>query len=200
MTARKDLAEAQAWAGQSGKAYESPPNCQACPRLVNSRKAIVQGYGPLPAQVMVVAQNPGREEEVVGRPLVGWSGKVLRERLLPLAGIDPETVRYENIVRCRPPKKPDGSGDSVPTAAEDAACRGYLWAAIEAARPDFIITLGQPALSWFFPKLKLSACHGRAQEWEGTQVVPSYHPAAATPNRRPELLKVMQEDWRSLNV
>ena len=142
----------------------APPDCPLCPRLCRSRKAVVNGYGPLPARVLIIAQNPGREEEAQGRPLVGWSGRVLRERLLVLAGIDPESVRYENIVRCRPPRKADGKGDDVPKAAEVAACRGFLEAAIAACQPEIIITLGQPALAWFIPGGKLSALHGRAQE------------------------------------
>ena len=103
----------------------APLDCSLCPRLCQSRLAVVNGSGPVPADIMVVAQAPGRDEEraEIPQPLVGWSGKRLREKLMPLANINPATVRYENIVRCRPPVKK--GGDMPPTAAEVANCRQF---------------------------------------------------------------------------
>jgi len=147
----------------------APPDCSLCPRLVESRVAVVNGKGPIDAEVLIVAQNPGEWEEVLGYPLCekGWSGRKVRDKLLPLAGLTAEEVRWENIVRCRPPRMPKG-GDYPPTAKEVSACRGFLLSTIQAVGPKVIITLGAPALDWFFPDAKLSNIHGQRMEWRYT--------------------------------
>jgi len=188
----------------------APPDCSRCPRLVGSRRAVVNGSGLLPSRVLVIAQNPGREEEVQGAPLVGWSGKKL-DYLAGLAGLTPGSYRKENVVRCRPPR--GKGGDLPPKPDEIANCTPFLRAAIEACHPEFIVTLGAPALKWFFPLGKLETWHGRVIEWtealpEGVEreggiglcakLVPMYHPAAAHPARNPGLATVMCEDWTRL--
>lgn len=142
---------------------KAPPDCALCPRLVASRKMVVNGFGPLPADTLIIAQNPGRVEEVKGRPLYekAYSGEKLREELLPRAGLDSKEVRYENIVRCRPPKKRVG-GDFPPTPEEVRNCAPFLFETIRRCRPRCIITLGALAYKWFFPKGKLDQDHGRS--------------------------------------
>ena len=176
----------------------APTNCARCPRLVASRHVVVNGSGPIPARVLVVAQNPGREEEVAGYPLCekGWSGSRVREKLLPLAGLDPAEVRFENIARCRPPRGKKGDLPLLPS--ELANCAPFLTAVIEACQPQIIVAVGAPALAWFLPKAKLAATHGQPQPWRGAVVVGMYHPAAAHPTRNPGLAQVMVEDWTRL--
>ena len=187
----------------------APHDCALCPRLVSSRRAVVNGAGPLPARVLVVAQAPGREEEVKGEPLVGWSGKRL-DYLAGLAGLETGTYRKENIVRCRPPR--GKGGDLPPKPDEIGNCAPFLHAAISACQPEFIITLGASALRWFLPNAKLETCHGKPITFSGDsyyggglgsdlvfyspfQVVPMYHPAFAHPSRNPSMAPVMCEDW-----
>ena len=203
--------------------YNAPSNCNFCPRLAASRHAVVNGAGPLPSRVLVVAQNPGREEELQGAPLVGWSGRKL-DYLAGLAGLHPGTYRKENVCRCRPPKGPKGDLPLKP--AEIANCAPFLRAAIVACQPEIIVTLGAPALRWFVADGKLDQTHGKVQEvyleysdnslprilcdsdnrvagggdllHRKVIVVPMYHPAAASPNRNPGLATIMVEDWTRL--
>jgi len=186
----------------------APHDCSTCPRLVESRNMVVNGFGPQPAAVMVIAQSPGAQEERedVGRPLyeLAFSGRKLRTKLMPRAGIDPAAVRFENVVRCRPPRQPNHRGDHAPTPAEIANCRTYLLEEIERTEPRLIITLGAPALKWFFLQLKLDHVHGRPLDWYNAEmghtitVVPMYHPAAAAPGRNAGLVQVMHNDWDRL--
>jgi len=203
-------------------ALNAPPDCALCPRLVGSRRAVVNGAGPLPARVLVIAQAPGREEEIAGAPLVGWSGKTL-DYLAGLAGLAPGSYRKENVVRCRPPR--GKGGDLPPKPDEIGNCAPFLRAALDACQPEFVVTLGAPALKWFFSGAKLEQGHGRPQEyyvavpvdlvatyvrdsWYGDLgggtlshkilVVPMYHPAAAHPARNPGLAPIMCEDWTRL--
>ena len=177
---------------------DAPLDCGLCPRLVGSRRAVINGSGPLPARVMVVAQNPGGEEERAGYPLCekGWSGSRVRDKLLPLAGLDPAEVRFENIARCRPPRAKGGDLPLLPS--EIANCAPFLQAAIDACRPAVILAVGAPALRWFVPDAKLGEAHGQPLPWRDCVVVGMYHPAAAHPTRNPGLAQVMVEDWTRL--
>ena len=127
-------------ASKSADVISAPNDCLLCPRLCVSRKAVVNGVGPLPADILIVAQNPGAKEESANPPvpLIGWSGQRLAV-LCQQAGFSLLDTRRENIVRCRPPKAPKG-GDSTPTKAEIEQCAPFLLAVIEECKPRIIIT------------------------------------------------------------
>ncbi|MCU4754095.1 uracil-DNA glycosylase [Halobacteria archaeon AArc-curdl1] len=110
--------------------------CERCPTLVDSRSQIVNGTGPADADVLFVGEGPGATEDERGEPFVGRSGSVLDEQLMTV-GLDRETVRITNCVRCRPPDNRD------PTREELTNCRGYLETEIERLNPDVIVTLGK---------------------------------------------------------
>ena len=90
------------------KAKNECTNCS----LHLSRLTVVNGAGPLDAKVWVIGSLPGATEELAGYPLFerGFSGDRIRNHLLTLAGIDPESVRFDNINKCRPPRKKTGDG------------------------------------------------------------------------------------------
>lgn len=110
--------------------------CTRCPALVDSRSQIVNGTGPANADVMLVGEGPGATEDEQGEPFVGRSGDVLTEKLREV-GLDRETVRITNCVRCRPPNNRD------PSKEELGNCRGYLEAEIDLVDPEVIVTLGK---------------------------------------------------------
>ena len=110
--------------------------CTRCPALVDSRSRIVDGVGPADADVLFVGEAPGAREDSQGEPFVGRSGSVLDEQLR-IVGLDRESVRITNCVRCRPPDNRD------PSKEELGNCRGYLEAEIERVDPEVIVTLGK---------------------------------------------------------
>ncbi|PSQ18915.1 uracil-DNA glycosylase [Halobacteriales archaeon QS_8_69_26] len=110
--------------------------CERCPALVDCRSRIVNGHGPVDADVALVGEAPGANEDREGRPFVGRSGDVLDEAL-GAAGIPRETVRIINCVRCRPPDNRD------PHEEELANCRPYLDAEVDAVDPEALVTLGK---------------------------------------------------------
>jgi uracil-DNA glycosylase family 4 len=110
--------------------------CERCPALVESRSRIVDGTGPADAAVLFVGEAPGAQEDEEGEPFVGRSGEVLDEKLRA-QGLDRETVRITNCVRCRPPDNRD------PTSEELSNCRGYLEREIELVDPEVVVTLGK---------------------------------------------------------
>jgi DNA polymerase len=110
--------------------------CERCPALVESRSQIVNGTGPGDADVLFVGEAPGAQEDEQGAPFVGRSGSVLDERLRA-HGLDRETVRITNCIRCRPPENRD------PTDEELENCRGYLEQEVDLVDPEVIVTLGK---------------------------------------------------------
>ena len=110
--------------------------CERCPALVESRSRIVNGTGPEDADVLFVGEGPGAQEDAEGEPFVGRSGSVLDEQLRTV-GLDRESVRITNCVRCRPPENRDPSNEEL------GNCRGYLETEIERLDPEVIIALGK---------------------------------------------------------
>jgi len=176
------------------------PDCVQCPRLVESRKAVVPGYGPLDAKILYLAQAPGSQEEEEGRPLIGWTGDRLRDLTEQYLGVKYEDCRLENVCACRPPWTK--TGDKPPTVAEWDNCREFVLSVIRRVKPEYIITLGNVPLKWFFPDRSLKTSHGQILEWTDGEdiylVVPSYHPAAAAPRRNPGLAATIIQDFKVL--
>lgn len=110
--------------------------CTRCPALVESRSRIVNGAGPEDAELLIVGEAPGEQEDREGEPFVGRSGAQLDEKLRE-HGIPREEVRITNCVRCRPPDNRD------PTKEELENCRGYLEREIDIVDPDLVMTVGK---------------------------------------------------------
>jgi DNA polymerase len=110
--------------------------CTRCEDLVASRTQIVNGTGPVDADLLLVGEAPGGDEDRRGEPFVGRSGDVLDEALAAV-GIDREDVRISNCVRCRPPENRD------PSATELEHCRTYLDREVAAVDPTLVVALGK---------------------------------------------------------
>jgi DNA polymerase len=147
-------------------------DCRAC-SLAEGRTNVVFGAGSPIADVMIVGEGPGQQEDEQGLPFVGRSGQLL-DRLLREIELQREDVYIANVVKCRPPRNRDPRPDEID------ACKGYLKRQIELIDPTVVITLGN-----FSTKLLLNtatgitAMRGRAYEWWGRFLVPTFHPAAA---------------------
>lgn len=147
-------------------------DCVAC-SLAEGRTQVVFGAGSSVADVLIVGEAPGQQEDEQGIPFVGRSGQLLIT-LLGEIGLQREDVYITNVAKCRPP------GNRDPRPDEIDACKGYLKRQIELIDPTVVITLGN-----FSTKLLLKTTtgitrmRGRAYEWWGRFLVPTFHPAAA---------------------
>jgi uracil-DNA glycosylase len=154
---------------------EEALQCERCP-LARGRTTVVFGEGDADADLMVVGEGPGHDEDLQGRPFVGRSGKLLDRLLWEEMGVSRESVYIANVVKCRPP------GNRDPLPAEIDACRPWLEAQVELIRPQVVLTLGN-----FSTKLLLQTTdgirltRGRVYPWgsTGAVLVPTYHPAFA---------------------
>jgi|GEM_PF-546007 len=145
--------------------------CKLCP-LSNERTIAVPGAGATGAQVMLIGEAPGPEDDKTGMPFVSAAGQFLDE-LLGLISIPHNSVFMTNIVKCRPNKNRD------PESYEIKACSDYLDRQIALIEPKVIVTLGAHALNRIAPGHKLSSDHGQPLSVDGRIVFPMYHPAAA---------------------
>jgi DNA polymerase len=146
--------------------------CTACP-LHETRTNVVFGAGAADAEVMIVGEGPGQQEDEQGLPFVGRSGQLL-DTLLREIGLERSEVYIANVVKCRPPRNRDPREDEID------ACKGYLRRQIQLIDPAVVVTLGN-----FSTKLLLrtstgiTRMRGTAYEWWGRFLVPTFHPAAA---------------------
>ena len=111
--------------------------CRKC-RLYQCANHVVPGEGPVNAKVMFVGQNPGAEEDKVGRPFIGRAGKFLTKTLAEF-GIKREDVFITNIVKHTSPQ------NRKPYPDEVEACMPYLLEQIRIIKPKIIVLLGASA-------------------------------------------------------
>jgi len=145
-----------------------------CTRCVlhATRNKSVPGEGPANAEIMLIGEGPGFNENEQGRPFVGAAGNFLNE-LLAQAGLKRADVWIGNVVKCRPP----GNRDPLPD--ELAACNAYLDRQIAALNPKIIITLGRFSMGKYMPNVKISQVHGQMKRYGDRFVIAMFHPAAA---------------------
>jgi DNA polymerase len=147
--------------------------CVAC-ELSKTRTKVVFDVGDPTAELMLVGEAPGRNEDLQGEPFVGAAGNLL-DQLLGEIGLDRSQVYIANVLKCRPP------GNRDPRPGEVDACKGYLREQIRLVGPSVVMTLGN-----FATKLLLNTDTGitrlRGQSfdwWLGATLIPTFHPAAA---------------------
>jgi DNA polymerase len=118
--------------------------CTACPlHAVGTRT--VFGAGPPDAELMLVGEQPGDQEDQAGEPFVGPAGRLL-DRALEQAGIDRSRTYVTNAVK-HFKWEPRGKRriHSKPNAGEIRACKPWLEAEIALIAPKAIVCLGATA-------------------------------------------------------
>ncbi len=163
--------------------------CTRC-RLHEKRKKLVFGAGPEDAAIMLIGEGPGQQEDQKGEPFVGPAGRLL-DQMLTSVGIARNEVYITNIVKCRPP------GNRDPQPDETEACAPFLKGQVEAIGPRVIMALGRPASQTLLEtSAPISALRGRWQEYMGTPLMPTFHPAYLL--RNPARKKEAYRDLKAL--
>jgi uracil-DNA glycosylase len=190
------------------EAQKEALGCTKC-GLCHSRTQVVFGEGPLNAELFVVGEAPGFNEDKEGKPFRGASGMLL-ERLLSSVGLDRERVYMTTVNKCRPPGSPPRS----PKPSEVSSCRPYLVAQLAAVDPKVVVAMGDLASRVLTGRKETVArIRGRAIPLDGRYVFPtlSLSQALYTPaerallisdfSRLPELLAAERPStYETLNV
>lgn len=167
-------------------------HCREC-ALCQTRKNVVFGVGNPQAEIMLVGEGPGANEDEQGIPFVGKAGQFLDD-MLAIIGLDRTLVYIANIVKCRPP------GNRDPLNVEQDACIGYLRRQIALIQPKILVSLGRiAAMRLIDPKFRITREHGVWFDVDGMRMMALYHPSALLrdPGKRPETfddLKSLQKE------
>lgn len=162
--------------------------CTAC-RLHEKAKNPVPGAGSPTADIVIIGEAPGEQEDLQGVPFVGRSGKYL-DYLLDLIGLKRADVFIVNVAKHRPPDNRDPLPDEI------SACKPFLDEQLDILKPLIILTLGRFSMARYFPDAKISKIHGQPRYENGTAYYPLYHPAAAL--RNPSLRWDMEDDIKRI--
>ena len=147
--------------------------CLRCP-LAATRTQVVFGVGDPGADLMLVGEAPGSDEDLRGEPFVGRSGRLLDRLLAEEPGIGRREVYIANVVKCRPPDNRDPRPDEI------AACRCYLDEQVELIAPKVLVTLGNFATKLLLGTDKgITRVRGASYPMGNVLLVPTFHPAAA---------------------
>jgi len=193
------------------------PECTLCPKLcANTMNVCMEGDGPSNADLMIVGEAPGENEDDLNRPFVGMAGQHLRDDILVPAGIPESKIRFTNSNRCHPLK------NKTPSITEIKKCRRYLEAEIKAVKPKVIVAMGNaPLASMLQSFYKGGAEEGTAKKtdgkvsgisfWQGNLVwlqefncwmMPTFHPSYCMRNERAHsiystnlVIEDMREAW-----
>lgn len=158
----------------------------------------VPGFGPSNAKIVIVGEAPGEDEERLGEPFVGASGKFLNS-LLSSSGINRHECYLTNVAKLRPPANNfetfylDGPAKTSPSPMLRQFTTD-LHAELRGLRPNVIIPLGGEALRAVTNKLSIDKWRGSILPSPFGKVVASYHPARVL--REFSLGPVLEHDLR----
>jgi DNA polymerase len=155
--------------------------CQRC-ELGQYRTHAVIGRGNPEAEIMIIGEAPGQNEDEQGLPFVGKSGQLLDKILASVELTTEREVYISNAIRCRPPN------NRTPNGTELEACKPYLLEQIRLVNPKIILLTGATAVkSLIGDKRGITKIRGEWMEWNERLCMPIFHPAylLRNPSRAP---------------
>ncbi|HXK13870.1 MAG TPA: UdgX family uracil-DNA binding protein [Gaiellaceae bacterium] len=172
--------------------------CRGCPLYANATQAVF-GEGKLKAEVMLVGEQPGDQEDLAGAPFVGPAGKLLDEALEE-AGIDRGTTYVTNAVK-HFKWKARGTRriHDKPSWTETMACRPWLEAELALVKPRALVLLGATAAQALFGRsFKVTQQRGKSLDSELAELVmATIHPSAVLrAENRDEMFAGLVDDLR----
>ena len=149
--------------------------CRACTAcgLASTRTHVVFGVGVPDAEVLLVGEGPGENEDLQGEPFVGRGGQLL-DKMLAAVGLSRQNNLYiANIVKCRPP------GNRDPLGIEQDACWQWLERQIALVQPRIIVCLGRiAAMKIIKEDFRITREHGQWFDIDQRRVMATFHPSA----------------------
>lgn len=174
---------------------ERAAHWRAAQVLGTLRETMVFAAGNPRAQLMLVGEAPGSEEERLGEPFVGPAGQLLN-KILAAMGLRREEVYISNVCKWRPSMgERQGSANRPPSAEELAASRPLILAEIRAIRPRCLVCLGASAARALLQcESGVGALRGRWAECQGVPVRVTYHPSYLLRNAALSARRAVWED------
>jgi DNA polymerase len=164
--------------------------CVRC-GLAETRTQVVFGVGDPQADLLFVGEGPGAEEDRLGQPFVGRSGKLLDQLVLEEMGLTRDRFYIANVVKCRPPENRNPEPDEV------ESCEPFLRRQLDLIQPRVIVALGKFAVQTLLrSKAPISRLRGQWHDYQGIRLMPTFHPAYLL--RNPGEKRVVWEDIKQV--
>jgi DNA polymerase len=172
-----------------GRQERGLQGCRRC-KLCEGRSTIVFGAGNPRAELVVIGEGPGADEDAQGKPFVGRAGQLLT-RMLESVQLSRDEVYICNAVKCRPPGNRNPEGDEL------AACRPFLDAQLGAIQPKVVLALGSVATQALLQTREpIGKLRGRLHGFGAAVLIPTFHPAFLLRNPGPEYRRMAWEDLK----
>jgi len=156
------------------------------------RENPVFGVGDAKADLVIIGEAPGRDEDKEGEPFVGRAGKLL-DKILDAINFEREDVYITNILKSRPPRNRD------PHAEEVEAHLPILYKQLALIRPKIMLCVGKVAGNTMLDRSSsLSSLRDKEHDFYGIPVIVTYHPAALL--RNPQWKRPTWEDVKLLRT
>jgi len=150
---------------------QSVAACEKCETLCQSRTQTVFGVGDRLANVLIIGEAPGVDEDKQGEPFVGRSGKLLTAMLSAIK-LKRQEVFITNVIKCMP------TDDKDPSKLEMKNCHDYLMRQVALVRPKAILAVGRIAAQHLLATdTAIGQLRGQDHEIAGIPVIVTYHPA-----------------------
>ena len=164
-------------------------SCQKC-AIAKNRHNLVFGSGNPQADLIIIGEAPGEEEDLLGEPFVGKAGQLL-DKILKAVDFQRQEVFIGNILKCRPPQNRNPQDEEIEN------CLPYLMRQIEIIKPKIILILGRIAAHVLLnTNLSLNQLRGTIHNLNGISIIVTYHPAALL--RNPQWKRSVWEDIQCL--
>lgn len=173
-------------------------DCRRC-GLCRQRSTVVLGEGNRHADILLVGEGPGGDEDRLGRPFVGKAGQLL-DKMIASIDMRREDLYITNVVKCRPP------GNRTPLDEEAQACLPVLRKQYALIRPKIVVCLGATAARYVYdPEARITRDRGKWLEKGGVWFLPTYHPAALLRDESKkrevwEDLQALAQKYRSISL
>jgi len=163
--------------------------CEGCPLQYQK---IVPPAGPLNANILLIGEAPGENEERDGVPFVGGAGRILNG-LLRTANIDRGTCRIDNVLQCRPPNNSMKTNEARQALEH---CIPRFLSRLHQVHPMVTVPMGNTALNalgFYYP---ISKARGAVMRSPHGRIIPTWHPAYIM--RQWHEYLTAQYDWKKI--
>ena len=169
--------------------------CTQCGHLVATRTQVVFGVGTVHADLVLVGEAPGLDEDKEGEPFVGAAGQLLT-KIIEATGLDRDKVYIANILKCRPDTPGKVYGNRKPRPEEMETCFPWVKRQIEIIQPKVMVALGGTAVEGLLGKMPsgITRLRGNWQEYRGVPVMPTFHPSYLLRNQSWVIKRHVWED------
>jgi uracil-DNA glycosylase family 4 len=177
---------------------QSYANCSICPLLHNPSCILDTNCEKnlCDVDILYVAENPGKEEIIDGKPLVGKAGKMFR-KYFSKYGLNKMKYLITNVVLCQT-LNPDGTTGN-PEDKVIALCKENLFKLIDVCKPKIIVAMGTSVMKAFeIATSGITNLRGKTYEWKGYKIFLTVHPSFV--NRNPAFEEKFENDLEAVSI